>query len=99
MKAIADVRRCPMVRQQAFVGIDGGGDESQERFHMLQYAPQEVIAKPGETGLKIAQKDSVTAFPGKYFRDGSGAITVTIAAGEATTEGNFRVFCEYSVIQ
>lgn len=57
------------------------------------------IAKPGELGLKIAQKDSLAAFPGKYFGAGSGAITVTVAAGSATTEGNFRVFCEYSVIQ
>lgn len=57
------------------------------------------IAKPGELGLKIAQKDNLEAFPGKYFGAGSGAITVTVAAGGATTEGNFRVFCEYSVIQ
>lgn len=57
------------------------------------------IAKPLEAGLKLAQKDNLTAFPGKYFGDGSGAITVTIAAGGATTEGNFRVFCEYTVIQ
>ena len=57
------------------------------------------IAKPAEMGLKIAQKDTLTAFPGKYFNTGSGAITVTIAAGGATTEGNFRVFCEYTVIQ
>ena len=57
------------------------------------------IAKPKELGLKIAQKDALTAFPGKYFNDGSGAVTVTIAAGGATTEGSFRVFCEYAVIQ
>lgn len=57
------------------------------------------IAKPKELGLKIAQKDAVSAFPGKYFGDGSGAVTVTIAAGGATTEGNFRIFCEYAVIQ
>ena len=57
------------------------------------------IAKPKELGLKIAQRDNLTAFPGKYFNAGSGAITVTIAAGGASTEGNFRVFCEYTVIQ
>lgn len=57
------------------------------------------IAKPKELGLKIAQMDNLTAFPGKYFGAGSGAVTVTIAAGSATTEGNFRVFCEYVVIQ
>ena len=57
------------------------------------------IAKPKELGLKVAQKDNLTAFPGKYFNDGSGVVTVTIAAGGATTEGNFRVFCEYTVIQ
>lgn len=57
------------------------------------------ISKPAEIGLKIAQKDNLEAFPGKYFGDGSGAVTVTIAAGGATTEGNFRVFCEYTVIQ
>ena len=57
------------------------------------------IAKPKELGLKIAQKDNLTAFPGKYFGAGSGAITVTIAIGGASTEGNFRVFAEYTVIQ
>ncbi len=57
------------------------------------------IAKPEEAGLKVAQKDNLEAFPGKYFNAGSGAITVTIAAGGATTEGNLRVFCEYTVIQ
>jgi hypothetical protein len=57
------------------------------------------IAKPKELGLKIAQKDALTAFPGKYFNAGSGAVTVTVSAGGATTEGNFRVFCEYAVIQ
>ena len=57
------------------------------------------IAKPKELGLKIAQRDNLTTFPGKYFGAGSGAITVTIAAGGASTEGNFRVFCEYAVIQ
>lgn len=57
------------------------------------------IAKPKELGLKIAQRDALTVFPGKYFDAGSGAVTVTIAAGGATTEGNFRVFCEYTVIQ
>jgi hypothetical protein len=57
------------------------------------------IAKPAEVGLKVAQKDNLEGFPGKYFSVGSGAITVTIAAGSASTEGNFRVFCEYTVIQ
>ena len=57
------------------------------------------IAKPKELGLKVAQKDNLTAFPGKYFGAGSGAITVTIAAGSASPEGNFRIFCEYTVIQ
>lgn len=57
------------------------------------------IAKPAELGLKIAQKDSLEAFPGKYFGAGSGIVTITVAAGSATTEGNFRVFCEYTVIQ
>ena len=57
------------------------------------------IAKPLELGLKIAQKDNLEAFPGKYFNDSSGAVTVTVSAGGATTEGNFRVFCEYTVIQ
>lgn len=57
------------------------------------------LAKPKVLGLKKAQRDNLLAFPGKYFGSGSGAITVTIAAGGATTEGDFRVLCEYSVIQ
>ena len=57
------------------------------------------IAKPKVLGLKRAQRDNLLAFPGKYFSDGSGAITLTIAAGSATTEGNFRVLARYSVIR
>jgi hypothetical protein len=56
------------------------------------------IAKPLEVGLKRAQKDTLVSFPGKWFDAGSGAITVTIAAGGSTTKAIFTVFAEYAVI-
>lgn len=56
------------------------------------------VADPTKTGLKRAQKDTVTTFEGKYFSGGSGAITFTFAAGTATTLGVYRVFAQFIVI-
>lgn len=39
-----------------------------------------------------------TSNNGKYFSTAQGAITVTVAAGGATTLPTFRVFVEYSVL-
>ena len=76
------------------IGWKGNGETAQTAGFMSND-----IAKPLELGVKRAQKDNLLSFPGKYFGAGSGAVTVTIAAGGATTEGNFRVFVGYSVIQ
>ena len=35
---------------------------------------------------------------GKYFSDGTGAITVTVSNGDASTKGTFIVLADYSVI-
>lgn len=56
------------------------------------------VAEPTVTGLKRAQKDTLTTFEGKYFNAGSGLVTFTYAAGSATTKGEYRVFVEYVVI-
>lgn len=56
------------------------------------------IAAPKVTGLKVALHDTLTSWPGKYFNSASGMLTVTVAAGDATTEGVFVVFCEYAVL-
>jgi hypothetical protein len=56
------------------------------------------IAKSTEKGLKRSESDTKTTFRGKYFNSGSGTITMTIAAGNASTLGTFRVFAEYSQI-
>ena len=75
------------------IGWKGNGETAQAAGFMSTD-----IAKPFELGLKKAQQDNLLSFPGKYFSGGSGAITVTVAAGAATTEGQFRVIAGYSVI-
>ena len=56
------------------------------------------IAAPKVLGLKRAQRDTLVSFPGKYFQSSSGAITVTVIAGGATTEGTFAIACQYAVL-
>ena len=75
------------------VGWKGNGETAQVAGFMSVD-----LTKPTETGLKRAQKDNLLSFPGKYFGDGSGAVTITIA-GTTLTAGKFRVFAGYSVIQ
>jgi len=74
------------------VGWKGNGESAQTAGFMSSD-----ITKPGETGLKRAQKDNLLSFPGKYFADGSGAITITVA-GTTLSAGKFRVFVGYSII-
>jgi hypothetical protein len=57
------------------------------------------IAKPLETGIKYSVHDTATSDRSKYFGTKGGLITCTIAAGGATTEGTFCVFCQYYLIQ
>jgi hypothetical protein len=56
------------------------------------------IANPTVVGLKRAQSDTLVTFDGKYFSDATGIITLTFAAGAATTLGTYRIFCDYTVI-
>jgi hypothetical protein len=56
------------------------------------------VAEPTVAGLKRSMYDTLTSNSSKYFNNGSGVITVTIAAGGASTEGNFEVFCQYALI-
>lgn len=56
------------------------------------------VSDPTVTGLKRAQKDTLTTFEGKYFYLASGAITVT-TDDNGGTAGTLWVFCHYWVIQ
>jgi hypothetical protein len=55
------------------------------------------IVDPDALGMKIAMKDSVLSFPGKYFNAASGMLTLT-SNRNAGTAGVITVFCEYTVI-
>jgi hypothetical protein len=55
------------------------------------------IAKPGEVGMKRAQRDNLLSFPGRYFSGGNSILTVTLAG--TFTAGVFRFFMGYSVIR
>lgn len=74
------------------IGWKGNGETAQTAGFMSN-----TIAKPTETGLKRAQKDDMTSFPGKYFSGGSGVVTITVG-GTTLSAGQFRVFAGYSVI-
>ena len=54
------------------------------------------IFDPTATGLKLSTKDTLTSNQGKYFNLGSGLLTLTVAAGGATTEGTFVILANYS---
>lgn len=55
------------------------------------------IADPTIVGLKRAFNTALTTFPGKYFSDASGAVTVTVADNDGAV-GDFRVFIQFTVI-
>lgn len=75
------------------IGWMGNGETAQTAGFMSND-----IAKPMEVGLKRAQHDTLLAWEGKYFNAGTGAVTITVAANSATTEGVFQVFVQYTVI-
>jgi hypothetical protein len=57
------------------------------------------LTQPGVLGLKSSVSAAMNAARAKYFASKGGMITATIAAGGATTEGTFTVFCQYCLIQ
>ena len=75
------------------VGFTGNKDTA-----VVNYFITNDVAEPKVTGIKRSVTDTRTSNSSKYFNNGSGAITVTIAAGSATTEGNFEVFANYVII-
>jgi hypothetical protein len=75
------------------IGFTGNGETA-----AVNYFITNDIAEPTVLGLKRSVKDTLVSNSSKYFADGSGAITLTIAAGSATTEGNFEVFAQYYLI-
>jgi hypothetical protein len=74
------------------VGWKGNGESAQVAGFMSNN-----IADPSIVGMKLAQKDSLIASPGKWFNNGSGVITLTV--GGIPTAGKCKVFVAYSVIQ
>jgi hypothetical protein len=56
------------------------------------------IADPYTVGLKGSLHDNLLSAEAKWFDSGTGAITCTVSAGGATTEGTFVVFCDYTMI-
>jgi len=85
----------------AYVGgvpqITVGWSGNKETAVIDGFMSNDVVA-PKTLGLKRAQRDTLVSFPGKYFFSSSGAITVTVIAGAATTEGTFILACQYVVI-
>lgn len=75
------------------VGFEGNGETANTAFFITND-----IADPFVAGIKRSVEDTLTSKPSKYFSGGSGAITVTVAAGGASTEGTFEVFAQYVVI-
>jgi hypothetical protein len=49
-------------------------------------------------GMIRATDDAQPGSKGKWFDDGSGMLTVTLAKGTTTTGPTFRVFVEYAII-
>jgi hypothetical protein len=75
------------------IGFTGNGETADVDGFMANS-----IAMPQQTGMKRASMGSAPWGNGKYFNAASGVLTVTVAAGSATTEGTFIVFCAYSVV-
>lgn len=75
------------------VGFAGNGETANTAYFITND-----IAEPTVAGIKNSIKDTIASNRSKYFSDGSGSITVTVAAGGATTEGTFEVFAQYVLI-
>jgi len=75
------------------IGWMGNGETAQLAGFMTSE-----IANPLEAGMKKATHDTLLSWPGKYFDSGKGAVTMTIAANAASTEGIFMVFVAYTVM-
>jgi len=83
---------CLPVTATVTIGWKGNQESAQTAGFMTND-----IAKPYDAGMKRAQKESLLSFPGKYFGNSGGTVTVTVAG--TLTAGVFRVFVGYSVIQ
>jgi hypothetical protein len=79
--------------QSLEVGFAGNGETA-----VVNYFITNDIADPTVLGLKRSVHDTLTSNSSKYFSTGSGIITLTVAAGDATVEGNFEVFAQYYLI-
>lgn len=75
------------------IGFAGNGETA-----VAYYFITSDISEPTVKGIKRSVGDTLLSGGSKYFGDGSGALTVTIAAGLASVEGNFTVFAQYYVI-
>ena len=51
-----------------------------------------------EIGATAAIKGTAAWADGKYFSDGTGAITITVSNGDASTKGTLLALADYSVI-
>jgi len=75
------------------VGFAGNGETANTAYFITTD-----ISEPTVAGIKCSIKDTIASNRSKYFSNGSGSITVTIAAGNASTEGTFEVFAQYVLI-
>lgn len=75
------------------VGFKGNSETANAAYFM-----NEEITCVGTAGLKCSIQNTASSGTAKYFNNGSGVITLTIAAGSATKEGTFRVFVKYALI-
>jgi len=75
------------------IGWKGNGETALPSAFMSN-----AIAAPKVVGTKKAIRDTQISSDGKWFSAAPGIITITVAAGAATTEGTFMVFAEVSVI-
>jgi hypothetical protein len=75
------------------VGFAGNGETANTVYFITTD-----ISEPTVAGIKCSIKDTIASNRSKYFSNGSGSITVTIAAGSASTEGTFEVFAQYVLI-